>query len=342
MGRAGTVIDGGTVLLPGQEYPRTHFFGHSMFLGVSSRIEPASNYLDYRNAFIAARGAGGLTGIGHSGEWGGDVAAAVLLADNLIDFIEVFAFRTPNYDLWYEALDAGFRVAPTAGTDYPCGAGGVPPGTPRFYARVDGPLTPEAWVSAVRADRTFVTNGPVLRLAVEGSGMGEELVLDQPSLVALKATVLFDHERDSVRAVEVVRNSEVIEAHTVPTAPGRFDIETMVSVEEASWLAVRTFGSRLRAEGPWRNGFAHSAPVWIRVAGRPPLSAARRARARIAAWMNRLDTLEAQLSDEDRRDEIELSGGTDGITAEALTASRLVLIWQVQQARVAWLRRLAG
>lgn len=340
-GGPGTMADAGTIVLPGQEYPRTSFFGHAMILGASDWVEPPNGYLDYQGAFAAARRAGGLAGIGHSGEWGGDAAVAVLLADDLIDFLEVFTFRTPSYDLWYEALDAGFEIAPTAGSDYPCGGGGVPPGTPRFYARVNGSLTPESWLAAVRAGRTFVTNGPVISLSVDGRGMGEELVVNEPTDVLLKATVRFDPESDHVRAVDVVRDSEVVAVYSATTAPGRIDIEASISIQEASWLAIRTFGTRLRARGRWRNSFAHSAPVRVHVAGQPLLGETRRARARIEAWATRLDELEAQLVNDERLPEL-VSRAADGIGPEALAGLRFALIRQIQRARRIWLQRLAG
>ena len=174
-GDSGVVVADGTILIPGQEYPRSGFFGHSIILGPASKIVPTDGYLDYRSVFVSAGRLDGLNGIGHAGEWGGAEAMAALLADDLLDFIEVFTFRTPDYELWYEALEAGYKLTPTAGSDYPCGGGGVPPGSPRFYAQVAGELTPSSWRSALSEGRSFVTNGPVLSLSVDGHGMGEEL-----------------------------------------------------------------------------------------------------------------------------------------------------------------------
>ena len=40
---------------------------------------------------------------------------------------------------WYEILNTGFRITPTAGTDYPC-VGASIPGRERFYTKVEGQL----------------------------------------------------------------------------------------------------------------------------------------------------------------------------------------------------------
>lgn len=345
-GERGTVVEANSLLLPGQEYPRTKVFGHSSFLGGDKTVQ-VTHYLDYRSAYLAARRAHALTGILHNGEWGGDVAAAVLLAENLVDFIEVFTFRTPNYDVWYRALNTGLRIAPTAGTDVPCGAGGVPPGTPRFYARVEGPLTRESFMDAVRETRTFVTNGPLLRFTVDGREMGDELLLEHPSRVRLRATVRYDPERNRVDRVEVIRNGYVMGTFGPSGDPGRLAVEMSVPIEEASWLAIRTYGNRLdalavRDSNVWRHGYSHSSPVWIRVAGRPSLSETPRARASIGNWLDLLDAREAALRDPDRLEELAAARQSDGIAVDTLARSRFVAIHQIQRARTAWRRRLAG
>ena len=345
-GERGTVVGADSLLLPGQEYPRTKVFGHSSFLGGDKRVQ-VTHYLDYRSAYLAARRAHALTGIMHNGEWGGDVAAAVLLAENLVDFIEVFAFRTPNYDVWYQVLNTGLRIAPTAGTDAPCGAGGVPPGTPRFYARVEGPLTRKSFMDAVREARTFVTNGPLLRVTVEGREMGDELVLDHPSRVRMRATVRYDPERTRVDRVEFIHNDYLIGTFGPSDEPGRIAVEMGLPIEEASWLAIRTYGNRLdalavRDSSVWRHGYSHSSPVWVRVAGEPSLSETPRARDSIDNWLDLLDAREADLRDPDRLRELAAARESDGISVDALARSRFVAIHQIQRARAAWRWRLAG
>jgi hypothetical protein len=47
------------------------------------------------------------------------------------------------------------------------------PGGDRVYVKVDGPLTYAAWIDALRAGRSFVSNGPVVELTVDGKGLGE-------------------------------------------------------------------------------------------------------------------------------------------------------------------------
>ena len=75
-----------------------------------------------------------------------------------------------SQEIYYQILNSGLRIPPTAGS-----ASGVlpnPVGYNRVYAQVGGELTPERWWEAVKAGRTFVTNGPLLRVQADGQWPG--------------------------------------------------------------------------------------------------------------------------------------------------------------------------
>ena len=56
---------------------------------------------------------------------------AIDLPHGLLSFLEVLQFNRGVYEAWYEILNTGFRITPTAGTDYPC-VGASIPGRERF------------------------------------------------------------------------------------------------------------------------------------------------------------------------------------------------------------------
>lgn len=69
-------------------------------------------------------------------------------------------------ELYYQILNCGLRIAPSAGS-----ASGVlpnPVGYNRVYVHLDGELTYERWFEGLRVGRSFVTNGPLLRLRAGG------------------------------------------------------------------------------------------------------------------------------------------------------------------------------
>src|SRR5690606_2306204 len=126
-------------------------------------------YLIYRDVWEEAHAQGALNGYAHLHAVGYWLDAPY----GLIDFLEVLQFDIQAPRTLYDAWNLGFRLTPTAGTDFPCAPAG-PPGSQRFYARVAGPLSYAAWLEAVRQGRTFVSNGPLLELAVQGASIGDE------------------------------------------------------------------------------------------------------------------------------------------------------------------------
>ena len=76
------------------------------------------------------------------------------------------------------------RLSASAGTDVFLNKlrSGLP-GNGRVYAQVEGPFTYHSWAAAVRAGRTFVTNGPMLELKVDGGGIGSTLRRPAPAPV---------------------------------------------------------------------------------------------------------------------------------------------------------------
>jgi len=54
-------------------------------------------------------------------------------------------------------------------------AGGVESGV--YGGEAPGPLKIEPWLAAIKAGRTFATNGPLLRFSLGGQGIGGEVQL---------------------------------------------------------------------------------------------------------------------------------------------------------------------
>lgn len=289
-GDASVVQEGETILASGQENPRAWILGHAIVLGARAYLDVPERYLVYREVWEEARAQGALTGYAHFR------APGLLLdaPDGLIDFLEVLQFDALEPRAWYDVLNLGIRITPTAGTDFPCAPAG-PPGAQRFYARVDGPLRYDAWLDAVRRGRTFVTNGPLLELEVDGVGIGGELRLAAPGAVRVTGSVRFDPARDDVARLELVEAGEVVRAESEPAAPGLLRLEVEHRVEASTWLALRAIGTKpggrptLRGEPP--ASAAHSAPIYVAVEGSPPLAAQPRAAATARRMLEQLDRL---------------------------------------------------
>ncbi len=357
--------DGDTLLASGQENPRTHVLGHAITLGAADWLDRPDDYLAYDRLWRRAHESGGVNGYAHWGLGGADEGLATWAPEQLLDFLEVLGFNVPHYALWYDLLNLGLAMTPTAGTDYPC----LPslPGRDRFYTRLDGPLDYRSWIEAVRSGRTFVTNGPVLALRVGGAGIGDRLELDAPRELAVEGRVRYDPQRDDVTRLELVRAGQVVASASVPHAPGEIRLQTTLQADRATWVALRAAGIKmgetpitgiellesaldhlpratthellhgpgrtLPRDGDPRPAAAHTAPIYLTVTGSPPLAAQPSARAAAARLLALLDELEARFADDRIADMAGFPGRGDGVGLEDLEAGRAGLLASIDRAR---------
>lgn len=355
-GPDGIYEENGYILAAGQENPRTHVLGHTISLGTKIPIHLPEQYLIYRLFWEEASRQGGINGFAHAwmrepGFLAAHSGIALLLPHDLLSFLEVLQFNRADYELWYEILNLGFKVAPTAGSDFPCGDQTLP-GNERFYTRVDGEFSYASWLDAVRAGRTFVTTGPMIEFKVNDKDIGSELSIEKGASVSITGSVSFDPNREIVKLVEVVKNGLVIERIlNTSDGSGRVELELESVIDEPSWIALRAFGYSMlddRSTRPAHFGLlspgsnSHSAPVYVSVKGMDGTRSERSRRA-ASAYLVRLDALEAMLAAENMKylgKHIELTWGDD-VPGETLFANREALLAEIGTAR-AFFEKLAA
>ena len=375
-GPDGVVRRGDHLLVPGQEHPRTHFLGHTITLGARERIDERETYIVYETTSQAAREAGGLFGFAH---WAAGPANDGLAIDGprgWISFIEVLQFEFPYYEPWYDMLDLGLRVAPTAGTDFPCGPWSIP-GRERFYAQLEGDLSVESWLDAIRGGRTFVTNGPLLDLYVDGVGIGGDVLRGEPGEVRVKGSVRFDPARDRIDAATLVVGGEPVPLEGRFEGEGTWTFDQPIHLEQSSWIALRVLGEKPGevpipplglpdwvmslagqiasgaggfeereewvAQRPLPSAAAHTAPIWVTIAGTPALGEQPKARALAREYEARLDDLEDRLSDARVGDQTiwDWVPYSDGVSEEHLRSNRPALLNAIAEARAFYEERPA-
>jgi len=367
-GSAGEYRLGDTLLLAGQEHPRTHFLGHTITLTANAAIDLRETYIAYDTFWRAAARAHGLPGYAHLGLGPGRDGLALDAPRGLVFFLEVLQFEVAHYDVWYDLLNLGLRMTPTAGTDFPCGPTWSVPGRERFYTRLESPPTRGSWREAVRAGRTFVTNGPLLELRIGEAGIGDEIALDGATPLEITGAVRYDPARDDVQQVELLQNGEPIPAPVERVGSGELRLRATYEVAESSWFALRVAGDKV-GEAPlpaappeWalhgadrymnfrehserseafhaarrrvRPSAAHTAPIWVNVRG-SSVAAQPRGQELVRAALARLDALETRLA-EDRIEEQTLWDWlpySDGVSAEHLRRNRPALLAAVAEAR---------
>jgi hypothetical protein len=336
-GEAGIYREGDYILAAGQENPRSAL-GHAIILGAPVPINYADQYQVHRLFFEEAKRQGAISGYahGHRDHLYLRNGLAIDLPHELVSFLEVLQFGVGDYQIYYDILNSGFRLAPVAGSDYPCRKGMVP-GWERTYSRIQGPLTYRSWMDSVRAGRTFVTNGPLLWLRVQGKDIGETLSLPRAGRVRVEGSVRFDPEMDDVQALEVVDRGQVV--RRIEREAGKSEIRCRFDhpVGEAAWLALRVAGRKVASlrlasgilDPRYRaDTMAHTAPVFVTVRGKPGLGEQPRAGELAVAWMKRLEALEKGLESGER-----IAAAKTTAEASGLQRSRPALLDAIQLAK---------
>jgi len=336
-GEGGLYREGDYILATGQENPRTHFRGHAIILGARTPINEPEAYVIYQLFWEEAEKQGALKGYAHFGTISGaEYGLAMDLHGNLLNFLEVLQFEHGVYDVWYDTLNLGFRMTPTAGTDYPCLS--TIPGRERFYTKVEGPLTYDAWLDGVRKGRTFVTNGPILEFQINGKGMGDEVLLKKAGTVTVEGRARFDPRRDILDRVEIIVNGETVKSFPRKGEDSEISFQLPLEFQQTSWVALRASGRKTDEVtgvfppffGP--SSLAHTAPIYVTLQGAPPLQAQPRAKVFARKWLAKLEDLEARLQ-EDQIEHLGRPAENDGVTADYIRKNRAALLQGIQDAK---------
>ncbi|MEO7651919.1 MAG: hypothetical protein ABIZ80_15755, partial [Bryobacteraceae bacterium] len=109
-------------------------------------------------------------------------------------------------------------------------------GSSRLYAYIGGKLEWPRYVEAIRRGRTFVTNGPLLALTVDGHIPGDEIHLPaEGGTVELNASV---QSIVPLEKLEVYFNGKVIESSD--GSP----IRKRIPIDRSGWITIRATNSK--------------------------------------------------------------------------------------------------
>ena len=301
-------------------FPSSHA-GHLVLLGLSEDDYPGTTRIEEWPSWDLpvlrwAKSQGAVTGFSHSG-WGLEVAANELptyempgfdgiganeyIVDvthpGVIDFLS--AVDTPYFwemNIWYHALNLGFRTRISGETDFPC-IYQEKVGLGRSYVKL-GNLTYGGWIDGIRKGAAYVSDGKshLIDFAANevslGSGQPElEVKHGEEVRIRVKAAALLprhpDPRFDGLRAdekpywdverariagtrnvpVELIVNGQVADTARILADGAMHDLEFVVRPTRSSWIALRIPMS------------SHTNPIFVTVEGRPI-----RASRRSAEW----------------------------------------------------------
>jgi hypothetical protein len=175
---------------------------------------------------------------------------------------------------YYRLLNAGVELPLSAGTANGVKAG--PVGFNRVYVRREGgPIDYAGFIEALRAGRSFSTNGPMLDFEIDGTpAAGARLALEPGRGYRVRARARWRSELERVQLI--VNGTVVAEQTTRPLlggTPGEMVLEHVLKPTRSSWVVVRAF-ARVPPHQSWERVpviFAHSSPAYIRRQGEPVL-----------------------------------------------------------------------
>ena len=301
-------------------FPSSHA-GHLVLLGLREDDYPGTTRIEEWPSWDLpvlkwAKSQGAVTGFSHSG-WGLQISADELPSYEMpgfdgiganeyivdvthpdtIDFLS--AVDTPYFwemNIWYHALNVGFRTRISGETDFPC-IYQEKVGLGRSYVKLDD-LSYPGWVEGVRRGAAYVSDGKSHLMDFEvggvqlGSGVPDLAIgADQQIAVRLKAAAMLgrhpDPRFDGLRAdekpywdverarisgtrnvtVELVVNGKVADRAEILADGTINDLEFSLQLPRSSWVAARIPMS------------SHTNPIFVSVDDKPI-----RASRRSAEW----------------------------------------------------------
>ena len=259
-----------TILYWNQEMRAGDVNNHVGYLGLKTLVQPAYvgwpgtplpyDYPPNYHMGLAAKAQGAVVTYVHPGlpsQYPADIALGAA------DTIDVICQRNEdvNTEHWYQLLNCGFQCPISAGTDAFLN---VPyhliPGAGRLYARVDSPLTYDAWLEAYRKGRSFATNGPLLKFRVNGKEAGEEIRWKTGSLPLEIEAEAVSHV--PMTRMDVIINGQVAASQEAEKGGKLIRLIRELEISDSSWVAVRVHGEAHKLIPNDVALYAHSSPVY--------------------------------------------------------------------------------
>lgn len=160
-----------------------------------------------------------------------------------------------SQEIYYHILNCGLRIPPSAGS-----ASGVlpnPVGYNRVYVYLGKELQYQPWWEGLRAGRSFVSNGPLLRCRANGQLPGHVFAQADGELT-IELTAALD-TRDPISRIEIIENGRVTRA--VPFAEWKTTGHLgALHFRQSGWFLVRAI-----ADNPKTFRFASTAAFYVEI-----------------------------------------------------------------------------
>lgn len=249
------------MLVSGQEDPRTLRRGHTIQLNINEPVRNPKRYYLYHEVFEEVHKQAGLTGYAHAG--GARILSGLALdvPFGLVDFVEVLQAAQVSVQYWFDFLNLGYKLSPAAGSDYPYLA---IPGAVRNYVELENGYSVQGWFDGLQAGKTFVTNGPMLDLTINGQGMGSTLKVDKGAVLTIKARAKINPDIDQLDRIEIIQQGEVVARAISKNGAQELHIQHEIRADHGNWFVLKAQGKQ---EKKYESIVAVSAPIYVTMDG---------------------------------------------------------------------------
>ena len=201
---------------------------------------------------------GGIVIWCHNGQ---GMEAPVAAALGKLDAFNLFdpQWMDPEYDIYYRMLNAGIKLPASTGSDWFVSSAN------RVYADTGGAFEYADWLAALKQGKTFITNGPALRLTVADQEPGAEVYTAAGSELPASASWQSHYP---VHRAEIIFNGTVVAAESYPSGSKNGTLTADISIPNDGWIAARLFSNA-------RDSFsqpiwAHTSPVYVKTGTAAP------------------------------------------------------------------------
>lgn len=203
-----------------------------------------------------------------------------------------------SQEIYYHVLNAGLHIPPSAGS-----ASGVlpnPVGYNRVYVYTGTETLRDAeqlWWDGLKAGRSFVTNGPLLRVRAYGHPPGHTFRAPAGSMLSIPLKIRLT-TLDDVEEIEMIQNGKVVDRIPVTKNPD-YSTEWTLNVKESGWFLLRAIAKNQRT---FR--FASTAPFYVEF-GEMKECISRKSAQFFLDWVNeRAERVPAKLEEPDQLREV--------------------------------------
>lgn len=165
--------------------------------------------------------------------------------------------------IYWQTLEAGLKIPPSAGSGF--GQGPSPLGYNRVYTSTAS-VSNSQWWTALRQGQSFITNGPLLRVEINGQRPGATFRAAQGDTIELEVAVKLT-VADPVEYLEVIFNGEKIYQARLDEYARQGGKIPPLKIEESGWIIVRVLTERSET---YR--MAMTAPFYCEVGEQPRVS----------------------------------------------------------------------